>query len=149
SPTLPVAAYVICYLQAWLWPAAAGLAAELTLWFAFVAYGAYRVVRFHPAFQSDYRDWLRDTPWRVGKPLPLGPVPAVFQDAVILGAMVALAWPLLGTDALLLLRYFAVGYLAPLAAALYSGQAGWFGYFIAVNGGFLAVFWQHPFVFAA
>jgi hypothetical protein len=63
--------------------------------------------------------------------------------------MVALAWPLLGADALHLLRYFAIGYLAAVAMALYIGQAGWFGYFIALNGGFLAFFWQHPLVFSA
>jgi hypothetical protein len=139
--------YLTCYLQAWLWPAAAGLAAELTLWVAFTGYGAYRVVRFHPAFQTDYRDWLGRTPWRVGKPLPLGPVHLVLQDAVILGGMVGLVWPLLGADALLLLRYFAIGYLAPMAMALYIGQAGWFGYFIVLNGGFLALFWHHPLIF--
>jgi hypothetical protein len=149
SPALPAAAYVASYLQAWLLPAAPGLVAEVTLWLPFIGYGAYRVVRFHPAFQTDYRDWLRQTPWRVGKPLPLGPVHLVLQDAVILGAMVALAWPLLGDDAFLLLRYFAIGYLAPLAMALYIGQAGWFGYFIVFNGGFLALFWHHPLIFPA
>jgi hypothetical protein len=149
SPALPAAVYFTCYLQAWLWPAAVGLAADLTLWVAFIAYGAYRVVRFHPAFQTDYRDWLRQTPWRVGRPLPLGPVHLVPQDAVILGGMVGLAWPLLGQDALLLLRYFAIGYLAPMSMALYIGQAGWFGYMIALNGGFLAFFWHYPLIFSA
>src|SRR6516225_909443 len=63
--------------------------------------------------------------------------------------MVLLAWPLLGEDTLLLLRYFAIGYLAPVAMALYIGQAGWFGYLIAMNGGFLALLWLHPLVFLA
>jgi hypothetical protein len=149
SPALPVVVYAASYLQAWLLPAAPGLVAELTLWLAFIGYGSYRVVRFHPAIQTDYRDWLRHTPWRAGKPLPLGPVHLLPQDVVILGGMVALAWPLLGADALLMLRYFVIGYLAPLAMALYIGQAGWFGYFIALNGGFLALFWDHPVVFLA
>ncbi len=149
APAMPIAVYATCYLQAWLWPAAAGLAAELTLWLCFIADGIYRVFRFHPVFQSDYRDWLRHTPWRAGRPLPLGPVHLVVQDAVILSALVALAWPLLGEDAVLLLRYFAIGYLAPAAMALYIGQAGWFGYGIAFNGGLLALFWHQPVIFAA
>jgi hypothetical protein len=149
SPALPVALYSASYLQAWLLPAAPGLMADLTLWVAFIAYGGYRVVRFHPAFRGDYRDWLAQTPWRVGKPLPLGPVHLVPQDFVILGGMVALAWPLLGMDAFLLFRYFAIGYLGALAFALYIGKAAWCGYFIALNGGFLAVLWHYPGVFLA
>jgi hypothetical protein len=146
---LPAIVFVPCYLQAWFLPAAQGLLAEVTLWVPFMAYGAYRIRRFHPALQTDYRDWLLHTPWRAGKPLPLGPVHLVLQDAVILSAMAALAWPLLGEDAILLLRYFAIGYLALLVFALLIGEAGWFGYFIALNGGFLALYWHHPVVFLA
>ncbi|MCR4410968.1 MAG: hypothetical protein NUV77_00920 [Thermoguttaceae bacterium] len=57
---------------------------------ASVAYGMYRVLVFHPLFRSGYRTWLAATPWTSAKPLPLGPIHLVPQDAVMLGLLFAL-----------------------------------------------------------
>lgn len=55
-------------------------------------YGVLRVYAFHPAFRKDYFEWLKQTPWRYGLPLPLGPVHLVWQDAVIVGVLSRFAW---------------------------------------------------------
>lgn len=47
-------------------------------------YGVYRVLWFHPIVYSDYLNWLKQTPWQKGVPLPLGPVRLCFWDAVLL-----------------------------------------------------------------
>lgn len=64
-------------------------------------YGLFRLGRFHPAFNSRYAAWLKTTPWHSEMALPLGPIHLVWQDAVVLGALVAVAawrtptgWPL-------------------------------------------------------
>jgi hypothetical protein len=54
-------------------------------------YALYRLWRFHPACNSAYAGWLKTSPWTPQKPLPLGPVHPVWQDAVVLGAMTAFA----------------------------------------------------------
>jgi hypothetical protein len=54
-------------------------------------YALYRLWRFHPACNSSYAGWLKTSPWTPQKPLPLGPVHPVWQDAVVLGAIAALA----------------------------------------------------------
>lgn len=54
-------------------------------------YAAYRLWRFHPACNPAYAWWLRLTPWTADKPLPLGPVLLVWQDAVVVGVLVAIA----------------------------------------------------------
>ncbi|HZK80900.1 MAG TPA: hypothetical protein VFC46_07530 [Humisphaera sp.] len=57
---------------------------------AMVAYGAWRALRFHPAINNPYRNWLMSTPWTAAMPLPLGPITLAWQDALLL----ALAAPL-------------------------------------------------------
>jgi len=54
-------------------------------------YAVYRLVRFHPASNRGYREWLTLSPWTADKPLPLGPVHLVWQDAVVIGALIAIA----------------------------------------------------------
>lgn len=61
-----------------------------------LVYAGFRVYAFHPAFRKDYRDWLKQTPWRWGLPLPLGPVHLVPQDLVILTILSGFAWRHLG-----------------------------------------------------
>lgn len=46
-------------------------------------YAVYRVLAFHPLTNTEYRNWLRITPWRRGLPLPLGPVHPRPVDALI------------------------------------------------------------------
>ncbi len=56
---------------------------------AAVMYAVFRLVRFHPVCNRAYAEWLQLTPWTPAKPLPLGPVHLVWQDAVVVGAMAA------------------------------------------------------------
>ncbi len=55
-------------------------------------YGLYRAVAFHPFFRPEYRKWLEMTPWRWGKPLPVGPAQPVVEDAVIVAAAGLPVW---------------------------------------------------------
>lgn len=52
-----------------------------------VAFGLYRVVAFHPFYRASYRQWLESTPWTRKKPLPVGPVRLVWEDAAILATI--------------------------------------------------------------
>src|SRR6266487_2602254 len=54
-------------------------------------YALYRLWRFHPACNQPYAAWLKLSPWTADKPLPLGPIHLVWQDAVVVGALTALA----------------------------------------------------------
>jgi hypothetical protein len=60
-------------------------------------YGISRVIAFHPAASEKYRQWLALTPWTSQRPLPLGPIHPVWQDAVLVGLWIVLptlyAWP--------------------------------------------------------
>ncbi|MGA2748793.1 MAG: hypothetical protein ABSG59_08455 [Verrucomicrobiota bacterium] len=58
---------------------------------AAVVYAVYRLSRFHPACNWTYAAWLRVSPWTSHKPLPLGPVHPVWQDAVVIGVLTAIA----------------------------------------------------------
>lgn len=55
------------------------------------AYAAYRSFAFHPAFLEEYRQWLNQTPWRFGLPLPAGPVHLVPQDVAVVSLLSGLA----------------------------------------------------------
>lgn len=56
-----------------------------------VSYGAFRGSAFHPAHRPKYREWLVTTPWRVGLPLPIGPLHLVVQDVLYVGILTALS----------------------------------------------------------
>src|SRR5689334_10874057 len=51
-------------------------------------YGMYRAVVFHPFCREDYRKWLEQTPWTVHRPLPMGPIPLIWEDGIILGLLI-------------------------------------------------------------
>jgi hypothetical protein len=55
-------------------------------------YALYRIFRFHPVANTAYANWLRNSPWTASKPLPLGPVQLVWQDAVVIGLLCFLAY---------------------------------------------------------
>lgn len=59
---------------------------------AAISYAIFRLVRFHPAFNIRYAAWMRNVPWTPDKPLPLGPIFLVWQDAAILSILCFLAW---------------------------------------------------------
>lgn len=48
-------------------------------------YGIMRGVAFHPVLGYRYHEWLRQTPWRPGLPLPGGSIAPTWQDSVLLG----------------------------------------------------------------
>ncbi|HWE35267.1 MAG TPA: hypothetical protein VG406_01745 [Isosphaeraceae bacterium] len=79
------------------------------------ALGAFRVVGFHPSYRQGYRRWLEMTPWRLGQPLPVGPIHLVWEDAVILSAMIGPSWYLGDAHPLGLLAIFLASYLFCLA----------------------------------
>jgi hypothetical protein len=55
------------------------------------AYALFRLYRFHPVCNPAYANWLKLTPWTVAKPLPLGPVLPVWQDAAVIGILAVVA----------------------------------------------------------
>lgn len=54
-------------------------------------YAVFRVNRFHPACSPGYAAWLKLSPWTPNRPLPFGPVHPVWQDAIVVGVIVAVA----------------------------------------------------------
>ncbi|MGD1086853.1 MAG: hypothetical protein ABSA47_19120, partial [Verrucomicrobiota bacterium] len=50
-----------------------------------------RLVRFHPALNLRYASWLALSPWTAARPLPIGPIHPVWQDAAVLAILAALA----------------------------------------------------------
>src|SRR5437870_4619879 len=54
-------------------------------------YALYRLWRFHPFCNRRYSAWLASSPWTPDKPLPLGPIYPVWQDAVVLGILTGVA----------------------------------------------------------
>ncbi|HEY2159168.1 MAG TPA: hypothetical protein VGH33_26310 [Isosphaeraceae bacterium] len=77
-------------------------------------YGAYRAMAFHPFFRPGYRKWLETTPWRWGKPLPVGPAHPVVEDAVIVAAAGLPAWLAGDLHPIASYAMALVGYLVPL-----------------------------------
>lgn len=85
-------------------------------------YGALRMWTFCPLFNAQYRLSLAATPWQPGKPLPKGPLFFVWQDLLVMSALVALE---VGTGSL---SWTGV----PFAMAL--PYAGFFAYPAAMAG---------------
>lgn len=105
-PAMAITVFGLVYLvmegvvwwQVW-WNELAGPSAEMRsprdvlLWLTAIAYGGYRVMAFHPMYRPDYRKLLLLTPWTVRKPLPVGPIHVVWQDIVVVAALVCLGLP--------------------------------------------------------
>ncbi len=49
---------------------------------AALLYSFSRTWRYHPSLKPPYAEWLSTTPWRRGRPLPVGPPYLVWEDAV-------------------------------------------------------------------
>src|SRR5262245_39521995 len=77
-------------LNAWSILPTLHLPRDWCLLFAAATIGAVRVLMTHPIFQDEYREFLARTPWDRTKPLPLGPVHIVPQDALPAGSLLAL-----------------------------------------------------------
>jgi len=59
---------------------------------AAAGFGVYRALGNHPIVRLGYRAWLRATPWQLSKPLPSGPVRWVWQDGIVIGMLVLMAF---------------------------------------------------------
>src|SRR5262245_42747901 len=51
-------------------------------------YGIHRAVTFHPFYREEYRQWLELTPWTVRKPLPMASIALIWEDGIVLGALI-------------------------------------------------------------
>ena len=91
---------------------------EIILGTAAGFYALYRLGRFHPACNSSYATWLKTSPWTPRKPLPLGPVHPVWQDAVVLGVITAFARWHAHVDPALPVIVFGLVYLAAMTLLL-------------------------------
>lgn len=100
-----------------------------------IAYGVYRVLAFHPIYRPNYANWLNTTPWARDKPLPLGPVVLVAQDAAVLLVTGLAALLQKGLEPWHLLPTFFAGYLLPLAFALWLSDQWLPAYAIAFGVG--------------
>lgn len=105
------------------------------LYGAAVAYGLGRVVAYHPAYRSRYRQWMETVPWQPGMSLPLGPVTLDWRDVLMLAPIALLAHYVSGGSAVMSLLAFGVAHL--LALAWTEGGAGWWGY--ALLAGFASL----------
>lgn len=106
-------------------------------------YGAFRVVGFHPLFRPEYRRWLESTPWTRQRPLPVGPVHLVVQDAVVLAVVLAL----LHTGGVVLLQVlvaFAFAYHLAAAVSLWPTGLRWRCYAILFVLGAVILVVQKP-----
>jgi hypothetical protein len=86
---------------------------------AAATFAYYRVAAFHPYVRDSYRNWLMTTCWRVGRPLPLGPLTLTFSDALLLALATGLVWHAhTPVPSLTALELFAALYLLLVAFSL-------------------------------
>lgn len=123
-------------------------------------YACFRLARFHPACNTPYAEWLKLTPWTAAKPLPLGPIHPVWQDAALIALLMAITrWHAHGASTIPLVAFglvYSLGLTALLAvtrrwwhcfllgllwpAFLLPALRGWLGGVIIVAVG--AVLWH-------
>ena len=83
-----------------------------------VVYAIYRSWRFHPACNPAYAAWLTLSPWAAEKPLPLGPIHPVWQDAIVVAALAGLAHWRARIEPMALLYAFGLAYLIMMTLLL-------------------------------
>lgn len=81
-------------------------------------YAVYRLWRFHPACNQAYSAWLNMSPWTAAKPLPLGPVHLVWQDAIVIAVLMALSVWHAHSSAALPVAVFGLTYLVGMTLLL-------------------------------
>ncbi|MEX0727434.1 MAG: hypothetical protein WEB58_23000 [Planctomycetaceae bacterium] len=59
------------------------MARDIAVAMGAMAYGAFRAIAFQPAYREEYLRFIKQKPWSPEKPLPLGPIPLVWQDIVV------------------------------------------------------------------
>lgn len=125
-----VAVYVLLGFGIWLIERATRIQGELfqnreiqnvrmfILGIASTGYAIYRLARFHPGCSRAYSHWLRLSPWTAEKPLPLGPVHLVWQDAVVIAVLEAVAIWHARLDPGLIAAVFGLSYLIGMTILL-------------------------------
>jgi hypothetical protein len=116
-----------------------GDAAKVILVLTAVVYAVYRIAVFHPIFRPAYSKWLASTPWRAGRPLPVGPVHLVPQDAFLGALALGLVSALSGSGAVLILECFLIPYVTVLGIALAFTEEWAASYCIALGLGGLVL----------
>ena len=103
------------------------------VWLAigFFAWSFWRVGSTHPFYQPPYAAWLELTPWRLGLPLPAGPIHLVPQDGVVLGLGFLLLQHAAKLEIGWLFAAFAIPYLGVLMLACATTYAVGYAYAIA------------------
>jgi hypothetical protein len=107
-------------------------------------YGLWRGFLFHPAFQNGYRAWLESAPWTCRKPLPFGPIELVWEDGLVLGALVLLSATQPHPPALYLLCTFLYTYLLVLELSFWLTRSWAAGYATAFGLGLVVWLLRHP-----
>lgn len=102
-------------------------------------YAAFRVIAFHPFFNTTYYNWLRLTPWNPPTPLPLGPprINAIDVSLLLLAEAAIMPAPLAWLAAVPII-YFVVSSVL-MAAALWGLSTKFPTYATLMGLGF--VFW--------
>lgn len=103
---------------------------DLLLAASAAGYGLFRVWRTHPLFHEKYRNFLALTPWDRSKPLLLGPVHLVPQDALFLAILFGWASFRPGLPLPVVPLALLCSYLIASALALQSTRQPWFAYAI-------------------
>jgi len=124
-----VAIYLLVYLGVALASACGIQAGEewrnfRTLLFCLFAivHGGFRVISFHPFYDSTYRKWLSVSPWSLGHPLPKGPVHLIWTDVLMLAALFFLTYSNDRALAYVPPIFFLVTYLIVLNLTFVSGH---------------------------
>jgi hypothetical protein len=101
---------------------------QLVIGASLLLYGVYRVISFHPAYRKNYRQWLERTPWQWPRPLPVGPVQIVWEDAVIVGGLGCVVAAVAHFSLAGAATLFLAGYLAAIAPTFWMTGLKGFGY---------------------
>jgi hypothetical protein len=90
--------------------------------------GMFRAIAFHPTLRPDYFEWLKNTPWTVQKPLPIGPIELVPEDSVAMGGLMLLAFTQPTPDSINLANTFLCAHLIVLTLSLVGKSVPGFVY---------------------
>jgi hypothetical protein len=111
---------------------------------AAIALAVYRVAGFHPYFRTNYLRWLKSTPWNVKKPLPLGPVELVPEDALGIGLILLLAATLPEPRSIEIVNIFLFSHMIITIGTFWRTGAAAFGYVALMLLGFVPLLWSRP-----
>ena len=109
-------------------------------------YGRYRAISLHPFYREDYRKWLELTPWTVHKPLPLGPIALIWEDGIVLGALILLSLTQPHHHSIRILNIFLIVHSAFLTATFWPTGVGTIGYLAAFGLGLAVRLWPSPWI---